>query len=209
MTPEEFNQEWYCSFEAPIKGAYYALEIERLRKEGRFVSTPHDPALPVFTVCDLGIGSSFAQGFYQKVNGQLRMIDFWLGSNKDGMPEMVLNLQRKQYVYGKHFAPHDIMSTDIGTGKSRLESARALGIEFEVVPRMKVDDGINAGKIIFNRLHVNSTLCEDWLDAISMYKQEFDEDANMYKPKPCHDWTSHFADVHRYMALVEDRFSGD
>ncbi len=209
MTQEEFNQEWYCSFEAPIKGAYYAVEIERLRKENRLTQMPHDPALPVFTVCDLGVGSSFAQGFYQKVGSQIRMIDFWIGTNKDGMPEMALNLQRKPYVYGKHFAPHDIMSTDIGTGKSRIESARALGIEFEVVPRMKVDDGINAGKVVFNRLWVDTEKCESWLDAVSMYKQEFDEDANIYKPKPVHDWTSHYADVHRYMALVEDQFTSN
>lgn len=209
MTQEEFNQEWYCSFEAPVKGAYYAVEIERLRKEGRFTTIPHDPSQPVYTVCDLGVGSSFAQGFYQKVNGQVRMIDFWIGTNKDGMPEMALNLRNKPYIYAKHFAPHDIMSTDIGTGKSRLETARNLGIEFEVVPRMKVDDGINAGRIFFNRLWVNAPTCESWLDAVSMYKQEFDEDTNMYKQKPLHDWTSHYADVHRYAALVEDQFMSE
>lgn len=207
ITPEEFNQEWYCSFEAPIKGAYYALEIERLRREKRFTTVPHDPGHQVFTVCDLGVGSSFAQGFYQKIDNQVRLIDFWVGTNKDGMPEMALNLRNKPYIYGKHFAPHDVQSTDIGTGKSRLETARALGIEFEVVPRMKVDDGINAGRLLFNKLWVNDLLCEDWLDAISMYKQEFDEDTNMYKLKPCHDWTSHYADVHRYAALVEDQFT--
>lgn len=33
MTQEEFDQEWYCSFEAAIKGAYYAAQLSQARKD--------------------------------------------------------------------------------------------------------------------------------------------------------------------------------
>lgn len=221
MTQEEFDQEWYCSFEAAIKGAYYAKQIAQARKDGRIKRVPYDPELPVHTVTDLGIGKNLAVGFYQKIAREIHMIDFWEGTEKDGLPEMAKMLQKKPYVYGKHFAPHDIKGTEQGTGKTKLETAKALGIKFEVVPQIGVDNGINAGRLMFARLWINAPEDEDidlekkregcgyWLDTISQYKQVWDEKKGMFIEKPNHDWTSHAADVHRYAAVVEDEMSNE
>lgn len=203
MTQEEFDQEWYCSFEASIRGAYYAKQIAQARKDTRIRIVPHDPALPVHTVIDLGVGTAFSCGFYQRIGTEMHMIDYWAGTEKDGLPEFAKMLQSKPYVYGKHFAPHDIRATEIGTGKTRLETAKGLGINFEVIPSMSVDDGINAGRLLWARLYVNEQTCEDWLDSIAQYRQDFHEKLGMFLEKPLHDWTSHGADVHRYAAIVE------
>lgn len=203
MTQEEFDQEWYCSFEAAIKGAYYARELAQARRDGRIKIVPYDPMLPVFDVWDLGVGQKLAIGLYQRFGSELRMIDYWEGSNNDGIPQAIKALKEKPYIYGKHFAPHDIRHTDVGTGKTRLETAEALQWKFEVVPSMKVDDGINAGKLFFSRLWIDEQRCAHWLDAMAQYRQEWDESKGMFKEKPEHDWTSHPADVHRYAALVE------
>lgn len=209
MTQDEFNQEWYCSFEASVKGAYYADEIARARSEGRIKLVPYDKAIPVHTVFDLGVGPQLAIGFYQKSMGETRMIDFWEGTNKDGIPEAIKMMKEKPYVYGKHFAPHDINTTDIGTGKTRKETAKELGIEFEDIPKLSVDDGINAGKLSFSHLWISEITCAVWLDYISQYRQEWDESKGMFLPKPRHDFTSHAGDVHRYMSIVEDKFTND
>lgn len=202
MTVDEFKQEWYCSFEASIKGAYYEEEIRRMREEDRFGKFPYDPSTLVHTVWDLGIGKSLAIGFYQRFPGRVQMIDYWEGGTNDALPQAVKRLQSKEYVYGKHFAPHDIEVHDFSTGKTRLEVAKGLGIRFEALPKLSVDEGINAGRQLFPRLFVNKS-CALWLDAISQYRREWDEDKGIFKPKPLHDWTSHAADVHKYASFAE------
>lgn len=209
MTQEEFDQEWYCSFEAAIKGAYYAKQIAQARKDGRIKLVPYDTAIPVHTVTDLGVGKNLATGFYQKIGREVHMIDYWQGSEKDGLPEMVKAFREKPYVYGKHFAPHDIKATEQGTGKTKLETAEALGIKFEVVPDIGVDNGINAGRLMFARLWVDEAKCAYWVDAISQYRQKWDDTRSMFLETPYHDWTSHPADVHRYASVVEDLMCND
>ena len=175
----------------------------------RIKHVPHDPALKVHTVWDLGVGKNLAIGFYQRVTNELRMIDYWQGDEKDGMPQAIKMLKDKTYVYGNHFAPHDIMATEQGTGLTKLETARNLGISFEVIPSLSVDDGINAGRLMFARLWVDEANCALWLDAIANYHQEWDEKRGMFIEKPYHDWSSHGADVHRYASIVANKMTND
>lgn len=209
MTQDEFNQEWYCSFDASVKGAYYANEIRKARDENRIRQIPYDTALKVHTVWDLGVGKNLAIGFYQGTMNERRMIDYWEGEPTDGIQQAILELQKKGYVYGKHFAPHDINAKEITTGKTRLESAQNLGISFSVVPSVKIDDGIDKGRQFWSKLWVNEDKCALWLDAISQYRQEWDDKKGCYIEKPVHDWTSHPGDVHRYAALVEGEMTND
>ncbi len=209
MTQEEFDQEWYCSFEAAIKGAYYSVQIRQARADGRIKAVPYDPALKVHTVWDLGVGKNLAIGFYQRLGNEARMIDYWEGDEKDGIPQAAKALQVKPYVYGKHFGPHDIRATEQGTGLTKLETAKKLGIAFEVVKNIGVDNGINAGRLFFARLWVDENNCALWLDGMTQYRQEWDESRGMFIEKPYHDWTSHKADVHRYAAISEKEMTND
>jgi hypothetical protein len=47
MSPDEYAQEFECSFEASIRGAIYAQELQRCREDGRIQRLPYDPALSV------------------------------------------------------------------------------------------------------------------------------------------------------------------
>lgn len=208
MTKDEFMQEWYNSFEAAIKGAYYAEEVAQARNDGRIMPVPYDRELAVHTVLDLGVGRQLACGFYQASGPFVRMIDCWTGTDdgKEGMPEFKKMLDSKPYLYGKHFAPHDVRATEVGTGKTRLETASELGIDFEVVPMIPVSDGIESGKLLWGRLYVDVKRCEGFIDAVSQYRSEWDEDKQIFRDKPLHDWTSHYADVHRYASIVAPEF---
>lgn len=204
MTQEEVDQEWYCSFEASIKGAYYVRQIATLREDGRYKLIPYDEALKVHTVWDLGVGNQLAIGFYQRSGSDIKMIDYWQGKNDEGIIHGIKAVQNKPYIYGSHFAPHDINAREESTGKTRKDLASDLGFEFEDVPRVGVNDGIERGKLMFSRLWV-STKCEGWFDAVSQYRQHWDDTRGCFIDKPYHDWTSHPADVHRYASLVEDQ----
>lgn len=211
MSDDEYNQEWMCSFEAAIKGAYYAKELALARSSGRIKHVPYDPALKVHLVSDLGVGQAFATGFYQKVNGELRMIDYWEGENHDGIPQAIKAFQNKPYIYGTWFVPHDASANSIDTGKTRVETIKQLWptIDVSVVPRMSVDDGIAKGRLMFSHLWIEEKLCEKWLDYIAQYQQEYDDSKGMFKEKPRHDFTSHAGDIQRYAAVIEDLMNND
>lgn len=213
MTEAEYQQEWYLSVEAAIKGAYYAKELAIARKEKRIGRVPHDAALLVHDVWDIGKGPNMAVGMFQRNARALQMIDYLEGADSDGIPQMVVKLkargQERGYVWGKHFAPHDIMATDLGTGKTRYETAKSLGWPFVTVPMMTVDDGISAGRLLFPRLYIDEEHCAAFLESIGQYRQEWDDKRGMFKETPFHDWTSHGADQYRYAAVAEEQMTND
>lgn len=204
MSKEEWLQEFYCSFDSAIKGSVYGLELYQARTEERIGVIPHQREYPVFTVWDLGVGNALAIGFYQRTNGQVRMIDYWQGSHNDGIDVGVSVVNSKGYNYGRHFAPHDMKQREISTGKTRIDYARDLGLDFRVIANeLPISEGLQMGKYLFNRLWVDENKCERWLDAMGQYKWQWDEKRSVFEQKPYHDWTSHAADVHRYAALME------
>lgn len=207
MTEDMVQQEYYCSFTAAIQGSYYYAQYDEAERAGRFGNVPYDEQLPVYTVWDLGIGDSMAIGFFQLLGQEVRMIDY-LEATGQGLPWYAQQIQQKGYVYGDHFAPHDIKVRELGTGKSRLETAKALGINFKVVESLPVQDGIDAARALFKRLWVDETKCKDFLRLIPQYTKEYDEAKKVFKNTPLHDWTSHGADMYRYAAIVIRKMGG-
>jgi phage terminase large subunit len=169
MTIDEFNQEWYCSFEAAIKGAYYAAEIALARQQNRVKLIPYDPALKVHALWDLGTGQQLAVGMYQAAGRERHMIDFWQGANQDGIPQAIKALKDKPYIFSKCWVPHDAKATEESTGKTRLQTAKELwpNVEWEVIPMLGVDAGIQQGKLFFSRLWIKEQPCQTFLDYIA------------------------------------------
>lgn len=209
MLQSEYDQEWYLSPSAAIKGAYYGKLLEQAIKDKRVGKVPYDPALNVHDVWDLGKGPRMAVGMFQRFGRGLQMIDYYQGSESDGIPQVIAELRTRPYVWGKHFAPHDARAVDLGTGKTRQETARALGWPFEIVPEIGVDDGIKAGQLLFPRLWIDETRCQAFIDAIGQYRQEWDPRRGMFRDQPLHDWASHPADMFRYAAVVEEDMTNE
>ena len=85
---------------------------------------PYDPALPVDTDWDLGIGDAMAIWFSQSLRpGEVRLIDYYENSG-EGLPFYAGVLKDKGYVYGEHWAPHDIRVRELGTGKRAASRRR-------------------------------------------------------------------------------------
>ena len=202
---EEFiRQEFYCDFTAALEGAYYNDVYAQAEKEGRFCDVPYNPRFPVHTVWDLGTGDTMAIGFFQCAGEYFHLIDYVEGGGK-GFPYFSKVLKDKPYIYGKHFAPHDIKHTEIGTGKTRIEMAREVGIIFEEVPNIGVQNGIDFARIFFHKLKVDKTKCAWWLELIPQYTKEYDDLNKVFSDRPLHNFASHGADMLRYAAIVSDR----
>jgi len=209
--PDGLREAWRDgSWDDPqIEGAYYTLVLAQARREGRIKLVSHDPSLKVHTVWDLGIGEQLVCGFVQKTATEIRLIDTWQGQGSDGLPEAAVMLQNKKYVYGRHFAPHDANKTETGTGKTITQQAQKLGIDFTPIPSIGVADGINKALMMFPRLYINEPNCEQFLSAIRNYRKKWDENKLDWMDEPYKDWSSHFADVVRYLSLVEDQMTNE
>lgn len=195
-----FQQEYMCSFEGAMQGSYYGKIISRIDKKNQIKDFVVEE-LPVNTYWDLGIGDSTAIWFVQLINNEIRIIDY-LEASGEGLKYYIKELQKKDYIYGEHWAPHDIKVREFSSGKSRIETARKLGIQFRVAPRLSLEDGIQAVRNVLHKCYFHKTNCEKGLNALRQYHKEFDEKNKVYKDRPTHDWSSHGSDAFRYMAVT-------
>lgn len=200
MSPEEYAQEFECSWTAAIRGAYYGDLMQKLDEKKQICSVPWEPTVPVHTVWDLGMDDSTAIWFYQQVGKEVRIIDFYEGSG-NGLDHYVKHLSKQEYVYGEHWFPHDVKVRELGTGKSRLETLRSLGVRGRVVPQHQVEDGIQAVRNILPRCWFDENRCKSGVEALRQYRHEYDDKREVYRNTPLHDWTSHAADSFRYVAM--------
>jgi len=201
MGDDRYEQEFECSFEAAIQGAYYAVEMKDAMNDGRITRVPYDPALGVVTAWDLGIGDSTAIWFAQFYGQEIRIIDYHENSGV-GLDAYAKALSEKPYHYEQHILPHDVRVKELGTGKSRLETLEALGIrDVEIAPKLSVDDGIQAARSMLARCWFDGGNCERGIEALRQYRRDFDEKLKTWRGRPLHDWTSHGADAFRYLAV--------
>lgn len=222
------EQEYYCSFDAAVLGAYYAKEMAQASKQKRIGSVPHDPAFKVYTAWDIGRTDDTSIWFYQVIAGEVRVIDFHTSSLKDvafycgqllgreieldfisgkiivrrgaDIPELK---HRKAYVYARLNLPHDARAKTLASSRSVIEQLLAVfGADVcHIVPNLKKQDGIQAARLMFPRVHFDEDRCEVGIEALKLYRREWDEVTRMFKDNEVHDWTSHPADAWRYLAL--------
>jgi len=193
-TPEE-------AFEASIEGAYYGDQIAALEEAGKICAVPHDPAVPVETWWDLGIGDAMAVWFIQRVGREIHVIDYYENSG-EGIPHYAKMLAAKPYTYSEHILPHDAEARELGSGKTRVETFKGLvGKAPHVVPRQSVEDGIEASRNILSLCWFDAEKCSEGLKALKNYRKEWDDKLATWKDKPRHDWASHGSDAFRTGAM--------
>jgi len=207
--PEGLRQAWRDGSwdEIEVEGAYYAKQIAQARRENRITSVPYEQTLKVHTAWDLGVGDSMAIWFFQYVGLELRIIDYF-ETEGESLAACIKVLQGKPYVYGEHFAPHDIEVREMSSGtmedpslKSRKEAAAKLGINFIVVPKLPAEDGIDSVRMMFNKCWFDAVKCKEGIEALENYHKEFDEKRGEYRQNPFKDWSNHAADAFRYLSL--------
>lgn len=211
MAEDLIQQEFYCSFDAAIQGAYYSAQLRAAWNDGRVRSIPFEPNLPTFSSWDLGMDDATGIWVFQAHGTEIRMLRYLENTGK-GLSWYINALRELRDAQGfqweRHFGPHDLKVRELGTGVSRLKAALDLGLRFKIVPKLTINDGIDAVRRIFSRLYFDEEGCGRGLSALADYTKEWDEDAKIFRDRPKHDWTSHAADALRYGALGwRDRYA--
>ncbi len=194
-------QEYWCSWDFGVEGAYYTKYIDKLKLNGQIGDVVWDPNLKVHCAFDLGMRDKTCLVMWQNGrDGSIRIIDSY--SNSDvGLEHYAKYLHAKDYDWGKFFAPHDIAVRELGTGLSRLERSRQLGINFVVAPRLSLEDGIEAVRAKLPLMWFDKNKAAPVIKALENYRKEYDSKLKVYKNHPLHDESSHFADAVRYMSI--------
>lgn len=212
ISQDNAMQEYFCSFDQGVEGAYYAKYIDQLRVKGQITQVPWEPSFKVDTAWDIGVTDSTSIIFFQRVGQTIRIIDSYEKS-KEGLEHYINILEMKPYSYGKHWAPHDIAVKEWGSGLTRLEKAKQLGVTFETrdsgkssaLPNISIEDGIEAVRSKLPMMYFDEVATKPLIRALENYRQEWDTKRKVYRNQPLHDASSHFADCMRYLVLSLSR----
>jgi hypothetical protein len=204
MSANQYEQEFLCSFEAAILGAYYGQEMRRLTDLGQVTNVEYDPMFKVFTAWDLGYSDSTSIWFFQVIHGEIRVLEYF-EAHGQAVPFYAGVINSKDYEYDTHFLPHDARAKTMASGgKSTIEQlSDKIPLEsLKIVPNLSVQDGIQASRMALTRAWFDIEKCEQGIECLRQYQREYDDDKKMFRDKPRHDWASHGADAFRMLAVA-------
>lgn len=202
MTEDEYAQEYECSFDAAVKGTYYAKLISQAEAEGRCPSAlaEYDPEQPVHVALDLGFTDSTAIWYWQERPDGLAIIDYD-EAHSEPLSFYFALLRAKNYRFDTIWLPHDAKAKSLQTGRSIVEQFLYEEFPVRIGPQLSLQDGIDAARMMLPRCHFGSR-CENGIEALRAYRRRWDEETKSYSSRPEHDWSSHGADAFRYLCLV-------
>jgi phage terminase large subunit len=215
MSEDLIQQEYYCSWDMGVEGAYYSKYLDQMRLNGRIGDVPHEVGFKVHTAWDIG-NDCTSIIFFQTIGLSVRIIDHYENSGTSlGLEHYAkVVLGKTKYQYGRHIFPHDMSVTEWGgIRQTRLEKALRLGLPGILCDRLEIEDGIEAVRSAFSRIWIDENNCSKLLKSLENYRQEWDPKRNIYKGIPLHNWASHAADAMRYLCIsipkTKDGLSGE
>lgn len=195
-----FEQEYLCSFAGAMVGTYWGSEMRRADREGRIRDVDVDPDHPVHTAWDLGKTANNPIWCFQVIGGRPRIVDFYQ-PDSDDLADWCAWLGERGYT-GTDYVPHDIMTTEWGSGRTRIEKLRDHGRKPMRIPRVSVADGLQAGRDTINAAVFDQTRCATGLDGLRAYRREWDEERRTFRENPHKDWAEHIGSAFRYLGLA-------
>lgn len=196
-----WEQEYLCSFTGAMIGAYWGAEINRAEREGRLKEFEIDWSQPVHTAWDLGKAANNPIFCFQVVNGQPRIVDFYIPESDD-LGDWCAWLDAQGYT-GNDYVPHDILTTDWGAKRTRIDRLRECGRKPRRLPRVAVADGLQAGRETINlALFRDTERVNEGFEGLRNYRREWDDDRKTFRETPVKDWAEHIGSAFRYVGLA-------
>jgi hypothetical protein len=202
-----YEQEYLCSFAGATVGAIYGAEMARAEREGRMLPVEIDRDEPVHTVWDLGKAVNNPIWCFQVIAGRPRIVDFWIPTSED-LDDWCAWLDERGY-HGNDYVPHDIVTTEWGSKKTRIERLRERGRKPVRLPRVSVADGWQAGRMAINLALFHqqddderSERVADGLDGLKAYRREWDDERKRFSDNPVKDYAEHIGSAWRYLGLA-------
>ena len=120
MPGNEYEQEFLCSFNAAITGAYYGAEMAAAEKEGRITKRKHDRTLPTVVSLDLG-WSDLTVAWWAQVEGNQVYLVCCQAWRHTTLAQVVDEIRKVGWPIARFICPPDIKVTEFQTGVSRIQ----------------------------------------------------------------------------------------
>jgi hypothetical protein len=195
------EQEYHCSWAGALVGSYYAHAVERADRAGRIRNFEIDRKYPVHTAWDLGKDENNVIWCFQVIDGVPHVVDFHNPSGSSGIEDWAAWLNDRGY-HGHDFVPHDVMTEEWGTKRTRWELMKSIGRKPRRVASVSKADGINAARMTIEIAIFHRDNCAEGLDGLKHYRREWDDEKKVFSDKAVKDWADHRADGFRYLALA-------
>ena len=205
MEADWAQQEYYCSFDIGIAGAYYSKLLSDSEAAGKIGRGMFDPLLPVDTWWDIGVDDCTAIWFTQQCFKEIRVIDYVEGSG-EGLPYWASVIAEKRmnrrYAFRSFNFPWDMQVKEFATGKTRIEQAKSLGLNpAKVIKRIALVDQIAACRALIPKCWFDYDPCQQGIEALRNYSKTYDEKRRVFLDQPVHDWASHAASAFATLAV--------
>lgn len=196
-----FEQEYLCSFSGAMIGAYWGAEVNKAEREGRIYEFDVDLDHPVHTAWDLGKAVNNPIWCFQVIGGRPRIVDFY-SPDSDNLTDWVAWLDAKGY-HGNDYVPHDIIVTEWGSKRTRLDVLRSLGRNPVRLAMVSVADGLQAGRATINEAEfTNNERVLAGIEGLKNYRRDWDDERKTFREAPVKDWAEHIGSAFRYLGLA-------
>jgi hypothetical protein len=204
--PEDFiQQEYFCSFTRGAEGSYYGKQIQAARDDNRICKLNIIPDIAVDTAWDIGIGDSTSIFFIQRTKSNNINVVHYYENQGEGLHHYLNYLsnwkEKKKVIFGSHFVPHDMRVKEFSSGELRIDTARRLGYEMQVVANHRVEEGIQAVRALLPSCNFDEKESKNGIKALDFYRKKWNDVLKVYYDEPLHDQYSHGADAFRYLAM--------
>jgi len=201
----QYQQEYFCDFQAAILGAYFAIEMAQVRAERRICEVEALPGEMVHRAWDLGVADDTSIWWFQIQGAQIIILDHYASSGVgvDHYAEVIEKRGLEHgWLNGNDYVPHDAKVKEWGSGRTRVETMKTLGLNPILVPMATFQDGINAARRTLPLCVFHPRTEETGIAALEQYRREWDDDKKAFRSSDVHDWTAHPAAAFRYLALA-------
>ena len=170
---------WEGHCRAAVEGAIFAQQLQKATEDGRITHVPYDPSVPVCTYWDLGKSALTAIWFVQYVGMQWRVLRHY-SAHLEEIGHYIKYIQTQEYVYDKHFLPHDATQKRLGMVLTIFEQVQRALKNVERVDRTpRKADAINAALQILPLCYFDKENCSDGLSDLRHYAYRITEDGKI------------------------------
>lgn len=196
-----YEQEYLCSFSGALIGAYWGAEVARMEREGRLKPVGIVKGEPVHTAWDLGKAVNNPIWCFQVINGKPIIVDFYVPETED-LADWCKWLDEQGY-HGNDYVPHDILVTQWGTKRTRIEALRDHKRKPKPIPMVSVAEGLQAGRATINAaVFADNERVRSGIEGLRSYRREWDEELKTFRENPVKDWAEHIGSAFRYLSLA-------
>ena len=197
------------AFESSGKGRILDTQMMQARDDGRITEVPMVAGRPIHTFWDIGVNDETSIVFMQNIGSAWHVVKYMEGTD-DGMQtwiNRVRDLARDNgWLMGDYVGPHDLKKRGTFTGTSLWNEIAAMGVKFEVVPRVDTKKlSITKLRNQFSLLSFDEESCDLLIKHLDGYCWDYDDIRAVYKDKPLHNKASNGADALQQWAMWVDR----